>query len=311
MDAREGRGHQRRRIVMGFAAAIAAGMSSVSAGPVTSTRMAARKVPSSGEGLPVIGLGTWAAFVVAGTGAEFEQASAAVARFAALGGRVVDTSPMYGRAEAALGAIRAKLDPSDTALFLATKIWTRGKREGERQLADSLAKLGAKRLDLVQVHNLVDVETQLATLRAARERGEVRYVGITHYTASAHAELGRVMERERPDFVQVNYSLAEPEAGARLLDQARERGVAVLVNRPFAEGAMFGQVRGRELPSVAAELGCTSAAQLFLKWILAHPAVTCVLCGTRDPAHVSDNLAAGAGALPDAAQRRAIEDWFR
>jgi diketogulonate reductase-like aldo/keto reductase len=217
---------------------------------------------------------------------------------------------MYGRAESALGAVCAREDP-DAGLFIATKIWTRGKEEGERQLADSIAKLGRKRIDLVQVHNLVDVGTQLSTIRAARERGEVRYIGVTHYTESAHAELGRALERERPDFLQVNYSLAEPEAGQRLLAQARERGVAVLVNRPFAEGAMFRQARDRTLPPVATELGCASAAQLFLKWILAEPAVTCVLCGTRDPAHVADNLAAGSGPLPDAAQRRAIEDWYR
>jgi len=269
-----------------------------------------RTIPSSNETLPAVGLGTWAAFDVETKGAEFEQAREALARFKELGGRVVDTSPMYGRAEAALGATGAVVDP-DAKLFFATKIWTRGKAEGQAQWAESLRRMGRRKIELGQVHNLVDVEVQLANLRAARERGEVRYVGVTHYTASAHEELARTLEREKVDFLQVNYSIAEPEAAQRLLGVARDRGVAVLVNRPFQEGEMIGRVKGRALPPVAQDLGCTSAAQLFLKWILAEPAVTCVLCGTRKAAHVADNLAAAQGSLPDAAQRRAIEDWYR
>lgn len=171
--------------------------------------------------------------------------------------------------------------------------------------------MGAPTLDLVQVHNLQDLDTQLATLREAQGVGTVRYVGVTHYLASAHAELEQVIGRERPDFLQINYSLAEPGAGDRLLRVARELGVAVLVNRPFTKGAMIDRAAGRPLPPVAAELGCRSAAQLFIKWVLADPAVTVVLTGTRNPRHAAENLAAATGAVPSPAQRSAIHRWFQ
>jgi aryl-alcohol dehydrogenase-like predicted oxidoreductase len=162
----------------------------------------------------------------------------------------------------------------------------------------------------VQVHNLRDLGTQLATLRAARDAGTVRYLGVTHYHASAHGELEQVMRRETPDFLQVNYSLAEPEAGVRLLPMARDLGVGVLVNRPFSKGAMIDRAAGHVLPPVAAELGCRSAAQLFIKWVLGHPAVTVVLAATRSPRHAAENVEAATGPVPDAAQRRSISDWF-
>ena len=299
----------RRSVVLGLGAAFAAGALPPRVGAEPGSVLM-RQIPSSGEALPAVGLGTWSAFDVDTKGADFEQAREALARFKELGGRVVDTSPMYGKAEAALGAAGALVD-ADAKLFFATKIWTRGKAEGQAQWTESLRRMGRKRIDLGQVHNLLDVDVQLANLRAARERGEVRYVGVTHYTASAHEELARTIEREKVDFLQVNYSIAEPEAARRLLGVARDRGVAVLVNRPFQEGEMIGRVKGRALPPVAKALECTSAAQLFLKWIVAEPAVTCVLCGTRKAAHVADNLAAAQGRIPDAAERRAIEDWYR
>jgi diketogulonate reductase-like aldo/keto reductase len=264
-----------------------------------------RPIPKGkGERVAAVGLGSWQAFDVEASGADFEQARGALARYRALGGRVVDTSPMYGRAEAALGALGVD------DLFVATKIWTRGKAEGERQLASSFAKLKRERLDLVQVHNLLDADAHLATIAKAKAQGTVRYAGVTHYTASAHAELERFVARDEVDFVQVNYSLAEPEADRRLLDAAAAHGVAVLVNRPFAEGAMFAAVKGKPLPAVAQELGCSSAAQLFVKWILGHEAVTCVLAGTRKPQHVEENLAAATEPLPSAAQRKQIAQWF-
>lgn len=298
----------RRTFLWAMGAAMAASMAQPRA---AGAGLLARPIPhGAGERLPVVGLGSWQAFDVETSGADFDQAREALARFAALGGRVVDTSPMYGRAETALGALGAGVDP-DARLFMATKIWTRGKDAGARQLDDSLAKLERKRLDLVQVHNLLDADAHLATLARARAEGRVRYVGVTHYTAAAHADLEKYAGRDGVDFVQVNYSLAEPEADRRLLDAAAAKGVAVLVNRPFAEGAMFAAVKGRELPGVAAELGCTSAAQLFLKWILGHAAVTCVLCGTRNPRHVEDNLGAAREPLPDAKQRALIAAWFR
>ncbi|HET8692100.1 MAG TPA: aldo/keto reductase [Steroidobacteraceae bacterium] len=268
-----------------------------------------RAIPRTGEKLPVLGLGTWQVLDVAASGPEFDQARNAVAGFLAGGGRVVDSSPMYGRSEERIGDILASLDAPPRP-FLATKIWTTGRKAGEDQLADSHRLLRARQLDLVQVHNLQDLDTQLATVREAKEADRVRYIGVTHYTASAHGELERVIRREKPDFLQVNYSLAEPEAGARLLPLARELGVAVMVNRPFAEGAMFRRTAGVGLPTVAVELGCRTAGQLFIKWILGDPAVTVILAATGNPRHAAENLEAASGAVPDAVQRQAIADWF-
>jgi diketogulonate reductase-like aldo/keto reductase len=268
-----------------------------------------RTIPRTGEKLPALGLGTWQVLDVAARGAEYDAAQAAMRSFLDSGGRVIDSSPMYGRSEVRIGDILAALAPTSRP-FLATKIWTTGKAAGERQLTDSHRRMRASTLDLVQVHNLQDLETHLATLHAARDAGTVRYIGVTHYVASAHAELERVIRRETPDFLQINYSLAEPEAGVRLLPLARELGVAVLVNRPFTTGAMIDRAAGHALPPVSAALGCRSAAQLFLKWVLADPAVTVVLTGTRNPRHAVENLEAASGQVPDVAQRRAISDWF-
>jgi diketogulonate reductase-like aldo/keto reductase len=268
-----------------------------------------RTIPRSGEKLPALGLGTWQVLDVPPRGSEYDAALAAVRGFLGAGGRVIDSSPMYGRAEERIGDILAAVRPA-TRPFLATKIWTTGREAGEAQLAESHRFLRTRTLDLVQVHNLQDLGTQLATLRAARDAGTVRYIGVTHYVASAHGELERVIRREKPDFVQVNYSLAEPEAGARLLPAARELGVGVLVNRPFSKGAMIDRAAGRALPPVAAELGCRSPAQLFVKWVLGDPAVTVVLAATRNPRHAAENLEAATGRVPDVAQRKAISDWF-
>lgn len=268
-----------------------------------------RPIPRTGEQLPALGLGTWQVLDVPASGAEFEAARSAVRAFLDSGGSVLDSSPMYGRSEERVGDILASLAPA-TKPFLATKIWTEGRESGRRQLADSHRLMRAKTLDLVQVHNLQDLDTQLATLRAAQGQGSVRYVGVTHYTTGAHAELERVIRRGRPDFMQVNYSLAEPGAGDRLLPAARDLGVAVLVNRPLTKGGMIDRAAGKPLPAVAAELGCETAAQVFIKWVLADPAITVVLTGTRNPRHAAENLAAASGALPDRAQRAAIERWF-
>lgn len=268
-----------------------------------------RTIPASGEKLPALGLGTWQVLDVPPSGAEFDAALGTVRSFLAAGGRVIDSSPMYGHSEARTGDILAALAPA-TKPFLATKIWTSGKAAGERQLAESRRLMRAKVLDLVQVHNLQDLDTQLATLRAARDAGTVRYVGVTHYLASAHGELERVIRREKPEFLQVNYSLAEPGAGERLLPAARDLAVAVLVNRPFTKGSMIDRAAGRPLPAFAAQLGCRSAAQLFLKWVLGDPAVTVVLAATRNPRHAAENVEAATGRVPDAAERRAIAEWF-
>jgi diketogulonate reductase-like aldo/keto reductase len=262
-----------------------------------------RRIPKTGEPIPAIGLGTWQVFDVAGDAGALAQARETLKAFAGRGGRVVDSSPMYGSAESVTGQLAAELGPP-AHLFVATKVWTSGKQAGIDQMEDSMRKLRVARLDLMQVHNLVDADTHLDTLREWKAAGRVRYVGITHYHAGAHVELERCLERRAVDFIQVNYSVAEPEADHRLLRAATDHDVAVIVNRPFAAGAMFGQVRGKALPDWAKDIGCASWAQIFLKWILSHPAVTCVVPATRNPAHLADNLAASSGPLPDASMRR-------
>ncbi len=264
--------------------------------------MLTRPIPSTGERLPAVGLGTWRTFDVGPTAAERAPLAEVLRRFVALGGRVIDSSPMYGTAETVVGDLTAELG-LQTSLFVATKVWTSGRDAGVAQMEHSLRRLRLARLDLEQVHNLLDWRTHLRTLRQWKDAGRIRYLGVTHYVAGAHAELERVIQSEPLDFVQVNYSLAEREAERRLLPLARDRGVAVLVNRPYAEGALFQRVRGRTLPPWAADLGCATWGQFFLKWILGHPAVTCVIPATDKPEHLADNMAAGAGAVPDAAAR--------
>jgi diketogulonate reductase-like aldo/keto reductase len=263
-----------------------------------------RTIPSSKQTLPVIGLGTWQTFDVSGA-AERAPLREVLRRFLELGGRVVDSSPMYGRAEGVVGDLAADLGLRDR-LFVATKVWTSGREAGVAQMEASLRHFRTKVLDLMQVHNLVDWRTHLRTLRDWQRAGRIRYVGVTHYTASAYGDLEQVMRAEPLDFVQLNYSVLERDAERRLLPLAAERGIAVLVNRPFAEGALFRRVRGQTLPSWAAEIGCRSWAQLFLKWIAAHPAVTCVIPATSRPEHLEDNMLGGTGPVPDAPTRERI-----
>ena len=269
----------------------------------------ARRIPKSGEAIPAIGLGTWQVFDVASDAKEKAQAQATLKAFVELGGRVIDSSPMYGSSESVTGELAAALGVKPK-LFVATKVWTSGRRAGLRQMEESMQKLRVERLDLMQVHNLVDAPTHLATLREWKNSGRVRYVGVTHYRARAHADLEKIIRPGDIDFVQVNYSLAEPEADQRLLAAAAESRTAVIVNRPFAEGAMFRRVRDKPLPAWAQEIGCASWAQFFLKWILGHPAVTCAIPGTRNPKHVVDNLGALSGPLPDEPMRRRMSVYF-
>jgi diketogulonate reductase-like aldo/keto reductase len=261
-----------------------------------------RPIPGTGEKVAVVGLGTWRTFDVGESAAERAPLKEVLQRFVGLGGRVIDSSPMYGAAESVVGDLAGELAIADR-LFLATKVWTTGRDAGAAQMEQSLRRLRVPRLDLMQIHNLLDWRTHLRTLREWKEAGRIRYLGVTHYTASAYDELERVLRREPLDFVQVNYSLGEREAGRRILPLARERAIAVIVNRPFAEGGLFQRVRGRALPEWAAEIECESWAQFFLKWILAHPAVTCAIPGTGRPEHVVDNMRAGMGKLPDDATR--------
>jgi diketogulonate reductase-like aldo/keto reductase len=268
-----------------------------------------RRIPRSGEALPAVGLGTWQVFDVGRDAQALAECRETLRAFVEGGGRLVDSSPMYGSAEQVTGQLAAELGVQ-AGLFVATKVWTSGRQAGVRQMEESLRRLRVDRLDLMQVHNLVDAPTHLATLREWKTAGRIRHLGVTHYHVAAHADLEALVKRGDIDFVQVNYSLAEPEAERRLLGAAAAAGTAVIVNRPFAEGAMFRRVRDRALPPWAKEAGCASWAQLFLKWILAHPAVTCVIPGTRNPRHVADNLGAMSGPLPDAALRRRMAEHF-
>ena len=269
------------------------------------TPLITRKIPSSGEALPIVGLGTWQAFDIAPGGEDWSQARDALKAFADRGGKVVDSSPMYGRAEAAIGALSAELSLRPR-LFLASKVWTQGRAAGERQIAGSHRLMQAPTLDLMQVHNLLDLETHLATLRDAKAAGRVRYVGVTHYTEGAYDALEVAMRRHPLDFIQINASVAERYSEDRILPLAAERGMAVLINRPFAGGDLFSRVRRLPLPPWAAEIGAASWAQVLLKYVLSNPAVTCAIPGTRNPRHVLDNLGAATGALPDETQRRRI-----
>lgn len=265
---------------------------------LASPAMRTRPIPASGEALPVIGLGTYQGFDVAPGSAAYAQLPDVLRALFAAGGSVIDSSPMYGRAEATTGELLAAAGARSRA-FLATKVWTRGGVEGRRQIDESLRLLRAGPIDLMQVHNLLDWRTHLPALPELKAAGRIRYLGITHYHAGAYEELAAVMRAERFDFLQINYSLDEREAERRILPLAAERGMAVLINRPFGGGGLLRQLRDRPLPGWAAEIGAASWAQLLLKFVLSQPAVTCAIPGTGRPGHMADNARAGAGPIPD------------
>jgi diketogulonate reductase-like aldo/keto reductase len=273
------------------------------------TSLISRKIPSSGEALPVIGVGTWQTFDAGDDPAARAPLAEVLKLFAQAGGGIVDSSPMYGSSEAVAGDLIAQLGLRER-LFIATKVWTSGREEGIRQMDESFRRLRVDRMDLMQVHNLVDVATHTKTLQEWKKRGRVRYIGITHYTSSAYAEVERWMKTGNYDFLQINYSLAEREAEQRILPLARELNIAVIANRPFAEGALFRRTKGKALPPWAADLGIASWAQYFLKWIVGHPALTCAIPGTAKPEHMRDNIAAGTGTLPDEAARKKMLQYF-
>ena len=254
--------------------------------------MRTRPIPSTGEMLPVIGLGTWQTFDVGTDPAARAECASTLGAFLDGGGRLIDSSPMYGSSEQVVGDLLAAR-PAGSHAWIATKVWTSGERAGIDQMNTSLRRLGADPIDLMQVHNLVDWQTHLRTLRAWKAAGRVRYLGLTHYQAGAHADLARVIQSEAVDFVQVNLSLDEPDAASSLLAACARRGVGVIVNRPFGGGGSFARVRTQPLPGWVAELGVASWAQFMLTWILSFPEVTCVIPGTRRATHVVDNLGAG------------------
>ena len=265
----------------------------------------------------MFGLGTWRAFHVDLSADVRRQLEDVLLLFVKLGGHVIDSSPMYGRAEEVIGdltsapGIREKLataSPSDGGLFLATKVWTKGKQSGIQSMERSMSLLRTNRIDLMQVHNLVDVNTQLATLREWKQQGRIRYTGITHYESGALSEIEKLMRSQKFDFLQINYSLMEPDAQERILPLAQERGVAVIANRPLGSGDLFGKVRSKLLPDWAAEFDCRSWAQFFLKWVVANPAITCAIPATDKPRHLEDNMQSGIGRLPDAKLRRRMSE---
>lgn len=265
-----------------------------------------RRIPSSGEWLPVIGLGTSGPFEVGSDAGERQPLTAVLRGFFEGGAVLIDTSPMYSSAESVLGDLLTA--DMQARAFLATKVWTRGEREGVLQMTRSMQQLRRSRVDLMQVHNLLDLDLHLRTLRRWKEEGRIRYLGITHYTVESHARLAEIIEREPLDFVQFNYSATTTAAEQRLLPLCADRGVAVIINRAFDDGRIFARLKDRALPAWAAEFDCTSWAQMLLKFVIAHPAVTCVIPATGKLRNLEDNLAAGRGRVPDARQRRLIVD---
>jgi len=266
-----------------------------------------RPIPSSGEMLPVVGLGTWIQFDVSKS--EYTLLAEVLTRMHEKGGKLIDSSPMYGRSETVIGDLTTSLNKSDK-FFYATKVWTRGKQEGISQMENSMQKMRRKTIDLMQVHNLVDWQTHLPTLRNWKEEKRIRYFGVTHYTDDAHENLEKIIRKENPDFVQFNYSIRGRHAENRLLNAARETGTAVIINQPFESGALFPLVEGKALPAWAQDLQIANWAQYFLKYILSHPAVTCVIPGTSNPVHVVQNMEAGYGRLPNEKERKKMVDYL-
>jgi len=298
---------RRRVLKLATAAGAAIALPSVALG---NAAMTTRPIPSSGEAMPVVGLGTWQTFDIGDDKADRDQRRDVLRELFEQGGSVIDSSPMYGRSEGVVGDLLAELNLSDRA-FLATKVWTQGRDKGKAQMGRSAARFRRPMIDLMQIHNLVDWPTHLETLRAWKAEGRFRYIGITHYTTGALDSLSDIIAREEVDFVQMAYSIGVRQAEERLLPLAAERGVAILVNRPYESGSLFRKVKGRDLPAWAAEFDCASWGQFFLKFILSHPAVTCVIPGTSKVKHLIDNAGAGRGLLPNQSQRERMAAYWR
>jgi diketogulonate reductase-like aldo/keto reductase len=271
--------------------------------------MLQRTIPVTGEKLPVVGLGTWLQFDVGAEAAAREPLTAVLKNMLEMGGRLIDSSPMYGKAEEVVGDLTSASGNADK-YFYATKVWTSGAQDGIRQMSASLQKMRRSRIDLMQVHNLQDWQTHLKTMQQWKEEGKLRYTGVTHYTAAAHDRLEQIVKAKAVDFVQFNYSIRERNAERSLLNAARDNGVAVIINEPFESGSLFSLVKGKSLPAWAGDYDIKSWGQFFLKYILAHPAVNCVIPGTSNPKHVTDNMGAGYGKLPDEKGRKKMLDFL-
>jgi aryl-alcohol dehydrogenase-like predicted oxidoreductase len=277
------------------------------AGP-TQTMMQ-RTIYSTGEKLPVVGLGSWQQFDVGTSSEERSPLIGVLKKMHELGGRIIDASPMYGRAEQVIGDLSSELNLNDQ-FFLASKVWTTGRQHGIDQMTETMARMGRKKIDLMQVHNLQDYPTHILTLRDWKHQGKTKYIGVTHYVDSAHPQLEEIVKSKAVDFAQFNYSIRSRNAEKSLLPAALDHGVAVVINEPFDQGALFRKVKGKSLPPWAAEYGMESWAQFFLKYIISHPAVTCVIPGTSDVMHVEDNMKAGFGRMPDPVTRKKMVTWL-
>ena len=268
--------------------------------------MLRRSIPSSGEEIPVVGLGTWQTFDVGGDREEREALRRVLRLFVELGGSVVDSSPMYGSSQLVLGDLATDLELLDE-LWVATKVWIEGREAGVEQMEESLSELRRSRIELMQVHNLVDVDRHMDTLEAWKDRGRIRYIGVTTSSSRQYPRMEAVMDDERLDFIQVNYSMAERQSAERILPKARERGLAVMINRPFAGGRLFRRLGDEPLPSWASEIDASAWSQVFLKYVLSHPAVTVAIPATSDPQHLRENMGGGVGRMPDQGLRRRME----
>lgn len=268
-----------------------------------------RPIPSTGELLPVIGLGTWIQFDVDKVSSEIALLKKVIGNMAEIGGRIIDSSPMYGRSEENIGSLTTQQTLEDK-FFYATKVWTRGRQAGIDQMEASMKKMHREVMDLMQVHNLVDWRTHLQTLREWKKQGRIRYIGITHYTDSYHDELAEIVTKEKPDFVQFNYSIRSRYAENRLLKTAHDNGVAVIINQPFESGSLFSVVQHKKLPSWAAEYEINNWPQFMLKYIVSHPAVTCAIPGTSNPVHLVENMETAYGKMPDEKGRKMMADFF-
>jgi diketogulonate reductase-like aldo/keto reductase len=269
-----------------------------------------KTIPSSGEQLSVIGLGTSRTFDVNAENAALSPLLDVMRAFFDHGGQLIDSSPMYGNAEAVTGALLRALGDTP-GLFTATKVWTWGKQEGIDQMQRSMRRLGSERIDLMQIHNLRDWQVQLETLREWKARGRIRYIGITTSHGRDHDELETILQQQQLDFVQFSYNILNRTAEQRLLPIARERGIATLSNRPYQRGSLFRKVKGKTLPAWSAEFDCTSWGQFFLKFIASHPDVTCIIPATSKQKHMIDNMAAGHGRLPDASTRKRMAEFMK
>ena len=280
---------------------MALGASSFIVNPIssisTTKKMNKRPIPSSGEKIPVVGLGTWQTFDVGSSASERDPLKEVLKILVEHGGSVIDSSPMYGRSEKVVGELTTELNLKGN-IFEATKVWTSGENSGIRQMDQSFDLMRVNKMDLMQIHNLLDWKTHLRTLRKWKEQGKIRYIGITHYHRSGYSQMERIMKSEDLDFIQINYNLAVREAADRILPLAQDRGIAVLINRPYEGGSLFRNTKSKALPAWADEFGAESWGQFFLKFILSHPAVTCVIPGTSKAKHMLDNVQAGMGALP-------------